>query len=208
MRSSRVPDPFLEKVTAWTDNGAYFFYNTFGQERLPPAQSALPKWIKLLNAAGISVNSLQLDGWWMNQTTSTQNNKLIPDFGLTGSFSFTPTYDESKYYSWRSKKVGNISIFVSDSYEPITYKTKKFNLGWTLDFRSLIGSKSQNYSINGTSAKYKQSSSLTREISLIGNLDFQKKFKNNGILKVGVDAKNTTQGTKSIGANLEYKIQF
>ena len=63
----------------------------------------------------------------------------------------------------------------------------------------MIGSKSQNYSINGTSAKYKQSSSLTREISLIGNLDFQKKFKNNGILKVGVDAKNTTQGTKSIG---------
>ena len=136
------------------------------------------------------------------------NNKLIPDYGLTGSFSFTPTYDESKYYSWRSKKVGNISIFVSDSYEPITYKTKKFNLGWTLDLRSLIGSKSQSYSINGTSAKYKQSSSLTREISLIGNLDFQKKFKNNGMLTVGVDAKNTTQGTKSIGGNLEYKIQF
>ena len=60
------------------------------------------------------------------------NNKLIPDFGLTGSFSFTPTYDESKYYSWRSKKVGNISIFVSDSYEPITYKTKKFNLTFGL----------------------------------------------------------------------------
>ena len=136
------------------------------------------------------------------------NNKLIPDYGLTGSFSFTPTYDESKYYSWRSRKVGNISIFVSDSYEPITYKTKKLNLGWTLDLRSLIGSKSQSYSINGTSAKYKQSSSLTREISLIGNLDFQKKFKNNGMLTVGVDAKNTTQGTKSIGGNLEYKIQF
>eukprot|EP00943_MAST-04B_sp_MAST-4B-sp1_P004131 g4131.t1 len=80
MRSSRVPDPFLEKVTAWTDNGAYFFYDKLGQTRLPSAQSALPKWINLLNAAGISVNSLQLDGWWMNQTTSAQNSNLIPDW--------------------------------------------------------------------------------------------------------------------------------
>ena len=137
-----------------------------------------------------------------------KSNKLVPDFGLAGSFSFTPTYDESKYYSWRSKKVGNVSIFVSDMYESINYKTKKFNLGWTLDFRGLVGNKSQHYSINGSSAKYKQSSSLTREISLIGNLGFEKKFKNNGIFTVGVDAKNTTQGTKSISGNLEYKIEF
>ena len=104
--------------------------------------------------------------------------------------------------------MGNVSIFVSDRYESINYKTKKFNIGWTLDFRGLVGNKSQHYSINGTSAKYKQSSSLTREISLIGNLGFEKKFKNNGIFTVGVDAKNTTQGTKSISGNLEYKIEF
>ena len=34
------------------------------------------------------------------------NSKLIPNVGLTGSFSITPSYDESKYYSWRNRKVG------------------------------------------------------------------------------------------------------
>ncbi len=159
-----------------------------------------------------SSGKLEIDSYYqtfeLHSGFKKSNNKLIPDFGLTGSFSFTPTYDESKYYSWRSKKVGNVSLFVSDKYETVNYKSKKFNLGWTLDFRSLIGSKSQHYSINGASAKYKQRNSLTREISLIGNLGFEKKFRNNGIFAVGVDAKNTTQGTRSLSGNLEYKINF
>ena len=46
------------------------------------------------------------------------------------------------------------------------------------------------------------------ERALNGNLGFEKKFKNNGVFAVGVDAKNTTQGTKSISGNLEYKIEF
>ena len=136
------------------------------------------------------------------------NNKLLPNFGITGSFSYTPSYEESKYYSWSKKQVGNVSVFFSDKYKPIEYKKKKLNIGWMLDFRSLLGSKSQHYSINGTSAKYKQRNSLTREISFIGNLNFEKKFKNSGLFTVGVAAKNTSQGTKSLSGNLEFKMNF
>ena len=39
------------------------------------------------------------------------NSNLIPNLGLTGSFSITPSYDESKYYSWRNRKVGKF-IFI------------------------------------------------------------------------------------------------
>ena len=44
------------------------------------------------------------------------NPKLLPNMGLTGSFSITPSYDESKYYSWRNRKVGNVSVFLNDKY--------------------------------------------------------------------------------------------
>jgi len=136
------------------------------------------------------------------------NSKLVPNFGLTGSFSVTPSYDESKYYSWRNRKVGNISLFFSDKYEIINNNNNNFNLGWTLDFRSLVGNQSQVYSINGTSATYKQDNALTKEISLITNLGYEKNITENGNFTAGLTAKNTNQDVKSLSGNLGFKLKF
>ena len=139
----------------------------------------------------------------------TKNNpKLIPNLGLAGSFSITPSYDESHYFSWRNRKVGNISLFFSDKYNFIDNSESNFNLGWTLDFRSLVGKKSQVYSINGTSAAYKQDNALTREISLITNLGYEKKITDNGKFTLGLTAKNTNQSVKSLNANFGFKLNF
>ncbi len=136
------------------------------------------------------------------------NPKLVPNIGLTGSFSITPSYDESKYYSWRNRKVGNLSVFVSDKYNFINNDKDNFNLGWLLDFRNLVGDKSQVYSINGTSATYKQDNALTREISLVANLGYEKKITDNGNFTAGISAKNTNQDVTSLVGNLGFKINF
>ena len=136
------------------------------------------------------------------------NSKLIPNVGLTGSFSITPSYDESKYYSWRNRKVGNVSVFFSDKYNLINNDNNNFNLGWLLDFRNSVGDKSQVYSINGTSATYKQDNALTREISLVANLGYEKKITDNGKFTAGVSAKNTNQDVKSLSGNLGFKLKF
>ena len=136
------------------------------------------------------------------------NSKLIPNVGLTGSFSITPSYDESKYYSWRNRKVGNVSVFFSDKYNLINNDNNNFNLGWLLDFRNSVGDKSQVYSINGTSATYKQDNALTREISLVANLGYEKKITDNGKFTAGISAKNTNQDVKSLSGNLGFKLKF
>ena len=136
------------------------------------------------------------------------NSKLIPNLGLTGSFSITPSYDESHYFSWRNRAVGNLSLFFSDKYNLIDTSESNLNLGWTLDFRSLVGEKSQVYSINGTSATYKQDNALTREISLITNLGYEKKITDNGKFTLGLIAKNTNQSVKSLNANFGFKLNF
>jgi len=136
------------------------------------------------------------------------NSKLIPNVGLTGSFSITPSYDESKYYSWRNRKVGNVSVFFSDKYNLIDNDNNNFNLEWLLDFRNLVGDKSQVYSINGTSATYKQDNALTREISLVANLGYEKKITDNGKFTAGVSVKNTSQDVKSLSGNLGFKLKF
>ena len=103
--------------------------------------------------------------------------------------------------------MGNVSVFFSDKYNLIN-NDNNFNLGWLLDFRNLIGDKSQVYSINGTSATYKQDNALTREISLVANLGYEKKITDNGKFTAGISAKNTNQDVKSLSGNLGFKLNF
>ena len=77
-----------------------------------------------------------------------------------------------------------------------------------LDFRSLIGDKSQDYSINGTSAIYKQDNALTREISLVANLDYEKKISDKGKFTAIISAKNTSQNVISLSANFGFRLNF
>ena len=84
----------------------------------------------------------------------------------------------------------------------------KLFLGWTLDMRSMIGDKKQDYSINGTSATYKQHNDLTNEISLLANMGYEKKFSEKSSISFSLDAKNTNQYTKSVGANISLSSKF
>ena len=136
------------------------------------------------------------------------NLSLVPDIGVTGSYSFTPNYDESKYYSWGDRHVGNVSIYFSDNYNLIKNKNNKLSLGWTLDYRSLAGDDKQEYFINGTQATYEQDIDLTKEITMIVSLGYEKKFLNNGIITVSLNAKDTDQSVENINGSLGLKMNF
>ena len=136
------------------------------------------------------------------------NSSSIPDFGFAASYSMTPSYDESKYFSWTDRHIGNLSVFFEDDYNLINNKDSKLFLGWTLDIRKMMGDKKQVYSINGTSATYKQHNDLTNEISLIANMGYEKKFSDKSKILFSLDAKNTNRYTKSLGANISFKSKF
>ena len=136
------------------------------------------------------------------------NSSSIPDFGFAASYSMTPSYEESKYFSWTDRDVGNLSVFFEDDYNLINSKDSNLFLGWTLDIRKMMGDKKQVYSINGTSATYKQHNNLTNEISLIANMGYEKKFSDKSKILFSLDAKNTNRYTKSLGANISFKSKF
>ena len=136
------------------------------------------------------------------------NSSSIPDFGFAASYSMTPSYDESKYFSWADRHIGNLSVFFEDDYNLINNKDSKLFLGWTLDIRKMMGDKKQVYSINGTSATYKQHNNLTNEISLIANMGYEKKFSDKSKILFSLDAKNTNRYTRSLGANVSFKNKF
>ena len=136
------------------------------------------------------------------------NLSLIPDLGLTASYSMTPNYDETKYFSWEDRHIGNFSILFSDNYNLIKNKDSKFFLGWTLDMRNMIGDKKQVYLINGISATYKQHSDLTNEISLLANMGYEKKLSEKSNISFSLEAKDTNRYVKSIGANISLISKF
>ena len=136
------------------------------------------------------------------------NSSAIPDLGLSASYSITPNYDESDYFSWDDRHIGNVSIFFSDDYYLIKNKDSKMFLGWTLDMRSMIGDNKQVYSINGTSATYKQHNDLTSEISLLANMGYEKKFSEKKSISFSLEVKDTNQYAKSVGANISLSSKF
>ena len=66
----------------------------------------------------------------------------------------------------------------------------------------------KNTALNGTSATYKQDNALTKEISLITNLGYEKNITENGNFTAGLTAKNTNQDVKSLSGNLGFKLKF
>ncbi len=136
------------------------------------------------------------------------NFKIIPDIGFTSSMSVTPTYDESKFYSWRNRVVGNLSIYLSDNYLIRDDKKEKLNLNWALDLRSAIGDDEQIYSVNGTTATYKQDNDLKREMSLSANMNYEKYIYENSMIGFAYYGLLSSQNTLSLGGNAFYKMNF
>ena len=85
---------------------------------------------------------------------------------------------------------------------------KKLNLNWALDLRSVIGDDEQTYSINGTTAKFKQDNDLKREISLSASMNYEKYIFENSQIGFAYYGLLSSQNTLSLGGNAFYKMNF
>ena len=136
------------------------------------------------------------------------NDFIIPNIGATLGLSYTPSHNESNYYSWDKKEVSNLSIYLDDDYKLNLGKNYQLNLGWILDARQMVLGKEQNYEINGTSAIYSQGTDLTKEVTLATNLGFDKKMSDQHFFKFYLDSTISTQELSSISGNFAYKFAF
>ena len=140
--------------------------------------------------------------------TKINNDFIIPNIGATLGLSYTPSHNESNYYSWDKKKVSNLSIYLDDDYKLNLGKNYQLNLGWILDARQMFLGKEQNYEINGASAIYSQDTDLTEEVTLATNLGFDKKMSDQHFFKFYLDSTISTQELASFSGNFAYKFAF
>ena len=140
--------------------------------------------------------------------TKINNDFIIPNIGATLGLSYTPSHNESNYYSWDKKKVSNLSIYLDDDYKLNLGKNYQLNLGWILDARQMVLGKEQDYEISGTSASYSQDTDLTKELTLATNLGFDKKISDQHFFKFYLDSTISTQELASFSGNFAYKFAF
>ena len=141
--------------------------------------------------------------------TKFKSKKLIPDFGFTASGSITPNHSESKYYSWNTKSILNLSTYIEDEYNfNIKNEKNNLNLGWNIDLRKLVVGDEQDYKINGTKATYTQDNDLTEEVVFSANVEFLKKISNSEKLSFGLDGFLSTQEAGGFKANINYIMKL
>ena len=140
--------------------------------------------------------------------TKINNDFLIPNIGATVGLSYTPSHNESDYYSWDNKGVSNLSVYLDDSYKLNLGNNYQINLGWIVDVRKMVLGKDQDYEINGTAATFSQDNDTTQEVTLATNLGFDKKITDNHFFKFNLDSTISTQELTSFTGNFAYKFAF
>ena len=140
--------------------------------------------------------------------TKVNNDYLIPNIGFTLGLSVTPSHEESDFYSWKQKNVGNFSLYLDDDYTINLGSGNNINLGWILDFRKMISSKDQDYQVKTTDATYSQHDDLTEEITLSANIGYEKNISDQHYLKFNLDNTISTQELTSFSGNFSYKFAF
>ena len=140
--------------------------------------------------------------------TKINNDFIIPNIGATVGFSYTPSHNESDYYSWDNKGVSNLSVYLDDSYKLNLGNNYQINLGWIVDVRKMVLGKDQDYEINGTAATFSQDADTTQEVTLATNLGFDKKITDDHFFKFNLDSTISTQELTSFTGNFAYKFAF
>ena len=140
--------------------------------------------------------------------TKINNDFLIPNIGATVGLSYTPSHNESDYYSWDNKGVSNLSVYLDDSYKLNLGNNYQINLGWIVDVRKMVLGKDQDYEINGTAATFSQDADTTQEVTLATNLGFDKKITDDHFFKFNLDSTISTQELTSFTGNFAYKFAF
>ena len=69
----RLPDAAVEKISYWTDNGAFYFLPNVSQQLLLTE-------LDELDAQYVQIGLMQLDGWWMKNPSVKPNPTYFPDW--------------------------------------------------------------------------------------------------------------------------------
>jgi hypothetical protein len=100
------------------------------------------------------------------------NNTWDSDLGLTFSFSHTPSYSESLFFSWEERNLAQLSMHIGEQLTSMLGDKMQFRLGGELEHRSVFAGKNQDHALNAVTVDFNSGVFYENSISMNTSFDY------------------------------------
>jgi len=133
-------------------------------------------------------------------------NKWDTDLGLTFSFSHTPSYNESQFFTWEERNLAQLSIHIGEQLTSMLGDKMQFIFGGEFEHRSVITGKNQNHAINVVTVDFRSGAFYENSISMNTGFDYALGEYNKVYLRF--DGRASDQTAFTIGASAGVELIF
>ena len=133
-------------------------------------------------------------------------NKWETDFGLTLSYSHTPDYNESQFFTWEERNLTQLSLHIGEQFTSILGDKVQFKLGGEFEHRSVIAGKNQNHALNAVTVDFRSGAFYENSISM--NTSFDYALGDYSKVYLRFDGRVSDQTAYTIGASVGINIIF
>ena len=100
------------------------------------------------------------------------NNTWDTDLGLTFSFSHTPSYSESQFFTWEERNLAQLGIHIGEQLTSMLGDKVRFKLGGELEHRSVFAGKNQDHALNAVTVDFNSGTFYENSISMNTGFDY------------------------------------
>ena len=133
-------------------------------------------------------------------------NKWETDLGLTLSYSHTPSYMESLFFTWEERNLTQLSIHIGEQLTSMLGDKVQFRLGGEFEHRSVIAGKNQNHALNAVTVDFRSGAFYENSISMNTGFDYALGDYSKAYLQF--DGRVSDQTAYSLGVSAGINIVF
>ena len=133
-------------------------------------------------------------------------NKWETDLGLTFSFSHTPDYNESQFFTWEERNLAQLSIHIGEQLTSMLGDKLQFRLGGEFEHRSVFAGKNQDHALNAVTVDFRSGAFYENSISM--NTGFDYALGDYSKVYLRFDGRASDQSAFSLGGSMGINIYF
>ena len=134
------------------------------------------------------------------------NNTWDTDLGLTFSFSHTPSYSESLFFTWEERNLAQLSIHIGEQLTSMLGDKVQFKFGGELEHRSVFAGKNQDHALNTVTVDFNSGTFYENSISM--NTSFDYALGDHSKAYIQFNGRASDQTAFSLGGSVGINIVF
>ena len=119
-----------------------------------------------------AITGLSFTHSYDQKVSESVNNIWDTDLGLTFSFSHTPSYGESQFFTWEERNLTQLSIHIGEQLTSMLGDNVQFRLGGELEHRSVFAGKNQDHALNAVTVDFNSGAFYENSISINTGFDY------------------------------------